>query len=114
MLMASPYSRPPPVATVLANICCVDNQLPQGAPTSPIIANMLCARLDAHLSRLSGAYRCTYTRYADDLTFSTDQTLFHVDSGRSGRACSKNPCLAKVIGGYRLDFTLELCHIGSR
>jgi len=76
MLMATPYNLPAAVATVLANICCVDNQLPQGAPTSPIIANMLCARLDAHLSRLSGAYRCTYTRYADDLTFSTDQALF--------------------------------------
>jgi S1-C subfamily serine protease len=76
MLMASPYNLSATVATVLANICCVDNQLPQGAPTSPIIANMLCARLDAHLSRLSGAHRCSYTRYADDLTFSTDQTLF--------------------------------------
>ena len=76
MLMASPYNLSATVATVLANICCVDNQLPQGAPTSPIIANMLCARLDAHLSRLSGAYRCSYTRYADDLTFSTDQALF--------------------------------------
>jgi RNA-directed DNA polymerase len=76
MLMASPYGVSAAVATVLANICCVDNQLPQGAPTSPIIANMLCARLDAHLSRLSGAYRCSYTRYADDLTFSTDQALF--------------------------------------
>lgn len=76
MLMASPYNLSATVATVLANICCVDNQLPQGAPTSPIIANMLCARLDAHLSRLSGAYRCSYTRYADDLTFSTNQALF--------------------------------------
>ena len=74
--MASPYNLSATVATVLANICCVDNQLPQGAPTSPIIANMLCARLDTHLSRLSGAYRCSYTRYADDLTFSTDQALF--------------------------------------
>jgi S1-C subfamily serine protease len=64
------------VATVLAQICCVDNQLPQGAPTSPIVANMVCARLDAHLSRLAGVYRCNYTRYADDLTFSTHQSFF--------------------------------------
>lgn len=76
MLMAAPYNLPARVATVLANICCVDNQLPQGAPTSPILANMVCARMDAHLSQLSRAYRCSYTRYADDLTFSTDQTLF--------------------------------------
>jgi RNA-directed DNA polymerase len=76
MLMASPYNLPERVATVLANIACVDNQLPQGAPTSPILANMICARMDAHLGQLSRTYRCRYTRYADDLTFSTDQASF--------------------------------------
>ncbi len=76
MFMAAPYKCPAAVATVLAQICCVDNQLPQGAPTSPIVANMVCARLDAHLSRLAGVYRCNYTRYADDLTFSTHQSFF--------------------------------------
>ncbi len=54
MFMAAPYSLPEEVSTVLAGICCFENQLPQGAPTSPIVANMLCARLDAHLSRLAG------------------------------------------------------------
>lgn len=71
MFMAVPYLRNAEVATVLAQICCFDNQLPQGAPSSPIVSNMICARLDSHLKRLARENHCYYTRYADDLTFST-------------------------------------------
>ncbi len=46
LFMARPYSLPANVSTVLAQICCFNNQLPQGAPTSPIVSNMICARLD--------------------------------------------------------------------
>ena len=71
MFMAKPYNLPEKVSTVLAHLCCFDRQLPQGAPTSPIISNMICGKLDSQLQQLASKYRCTYSRYADDITFST-------------------------------------------
>lgn len=48
-----------------------ERHLPQGAPTSPYLTNILCKRLDKGLSTLAKNYDFAYTRYADDLTFST-------------------------------------------
>lgn len=72
-LIAKPFSVDPAVATVIARLACRNNQLPQGAPTSPILANMVCMRLDSELHRLAKSLGCRYTRYADDLTFSTNK-----------------------------------------
>jgi len=44
--------------------------LPQGAPTSPTITNLLCRRLDCRLAGIAKKHNFAYTRYADDLTFS--------------------------------------------
>ena len=71
MFMATPYNLNEKVSTVLAQICCFNNELPQGAPTSPIVSNMICAKMDSQLRILAQRSRCNYTRYADDLTFST-------------------------------------------
>lgn len=76
--MGKPYNLPASVATILAQICCFKNQLPQGAPTSPIISNMICAKMDSELQDLAWSCRCFYTRYADDITFSTSLPEFPI------------------------------------
>lgn len=76
MFMHTPYNRNHEVATTLAQICCFNEYLPQGAPTSPVVSNMLCAKLDSQLQKLAKEHRSTYTRYADDITFSTSRTKF--------------------------------------
>lgn len=63
-------------ATIIANICCFNNSLPQGAPTSPILSNMICFQLDKELQNLAKRSSCVYTRYADDITFSTTKKEF--------------------------------------
>ena len=74
MLMGIPYNLAPRVATVLAHLCCFQGHLPQGAPTSPAISNMICAPMDSQLQTLAKMNRSTYTRYVDDITFSTTNT----------------------------------------
>ncbi|MDD5681317.1 MAG: TIR domain-containing protein [Candidatus Omnitrophica bacterium] len=76
LFMSWPYNFNQDVAKVLAQICCYDKELPQGAPTSPIISNMICSKLDAALQRFSGELRCQYTRYGDDISFSTSLYKF--------------------------------------
>jgi RNA-directed DNA polymerase len=69
----------PKVAAVLAQIACHDNQLPQGSPCSPVISNLIAHVLDIRLNELARRHHCTYTRYADDITFSTSEKLFSPD-----------------------------------
>lgn len=76
MLMGKPYRLGERAATAIAHLCCHRKQLPQGAPTSPVISNMVCARLDGELRRLAEVHGCRYTRYADDLTLSTNKKEF--------------------------------------
>jgi retron-type reverse transcriptase len=49
-----------------------ERRLPQGACTSPALTNLVCRRLDHRLDGLARSMDFTYTRYADDLTFSGD------------------------------------------
>ena len=64
---------PKRVSEIIARLCCRGGKLPQGAPTSPVISNMICFRLDTDLLVIAKAARAIYTRYADDITFSSYQ-----------------------------------------
>ncbi|MEK7270469.1 MAG: reverse transcriptase family protein [Planctomycetota bacterium] len=57
-------------SVLLSGICTRENALPQGAPTSPRLANLVNFMMDARLESLARSMNATYTRYADDLTFS--------------------------------------------
>ena len=74
LLSKPPFEFHRTIAAAIAKACTFDNRLPQGAPSSPILSNLICSRLDADLTRLAAANKCIYTRYADDLTFSTQAT----------------------------------------
>jgi len=73
------FSVPIEVATVIAQLACYKGCLPQGAPSSPIITNLICQILDNRLLKLAKLFKLDYTRYADDLTFSTNNKDFLIN-----------------------------------
>ncbi|MCH7499617.1 MAG: RNA-directed DNA polymerase [Nitrospinae bacterium] len=70
------YALPEKIATIISQIACHDNQLPQGSPCSPVISNLIAHLLDVRLVKLAKKFNCYYSRYADDITFSTNQRDF--------------------------------------
>lgn len=66
----------PVVATWLAQIACHEGTLPQGSPSSPVISNLIGHVLDIRLVNLAKSLGCDYSRYADDITFSSNKKLF--------------------------------------
>lgn len=65
----------PDIATTIAHAACYKGLLPQGSPCSPIITNLICNILDIRLHQLAKKLGCTYSRYADDITFSTNKKV---------------------------------------
>ncbi len=90
-LQLPPFSFNKEVASVIAGLCCkkevdpfdgtkIRYVLPQGAPTSPIITNMICDTLDRRLHGLARRFGLNYSRYADDITFSSMHSVYAKDS----------------------------------
>ena len=65
------------VSTIISQLVCYDKKLPQGAPTSPIISNFNI--VDLRILSLAKKYKLSYTRYADDMSFSTNNRAFQTD-----------------------------------
>jgi RNA-directed DNA polymerase len=70
------------VASILTNLTVFEGRLPQGAPTSPKLANLICLKLDARIQGYAGPRGLVYTRYADDISIS-GQTIKKIMNARS-------------------------------
>ncbi len=81
------------IANIIASLCCTEieverknesgewekvkrNVLPQGAPTSPVITNIVCQKLDYLLTGVANRFGLKYSRYADDITFSSMHNVY--------------------------------------
>ncbi|WP_417854630.1 retron St85 family RNA-directed DNA polymerase [Xanthomarina gelatinilytica] len=60
------------ISKYLAKLCCLNESLPQGAPTSPYISNLVMRNIDNRIGSYCLEREIRFTRYADDLTFSGD------------------------------------------
>lgn len=81
-----PFNLPKEVANVVAGLCChtnadmTDNVLPQGAATSPLLTNAVCDTLDRRMRGVAKRFGLHYTRYADDMTFSSMHNVYQEGS----------------------------------
>lgn len=101
-----PFNYPDEVATTIAKIACHNKCLPQGAPTSPFISNMICYMMDKELSFIAKKNNCRYTRYADDITFSTDAEKFpkEIAEEKDGKVFFSDRIIRTINGGYETGF----------
>lgn len=92
-LQMPPFNFTKEVANVVAGLCAIEmvheiegqdsvktNKLPQGAPTSPLLTNAICDTLDRRLAGLAKRFGLRYTRYADDITFSSMHNVYQEGS----------------------------------
>ena len=105
-LTLPPFNLNSKVADVIAGLCTmkagegsdIRYVLPQGAPTSPMLTNIVCRKLDRRLAGLAKKFNLQYSRYADDITFSGDKYVF-------GENCYFRKELARIIADQ--NFTIN-------
>ncbi len=104
LFIAKPFQFGEKAASVLAQLICFQNKLPQGACTSPVVSNLVAADLDKKLVALAKKYHCQYTRYADDITFSCNMKTFpHSLASYEGN----NPLTGETIIGKPFEDTID-------
>lgn len=90
-------------AHTIAKVCTYKGRLPMGAPTSPVLSNIYCLQLDAELSDWASKKGITYTRYVDDMSFSSAAPIAETDIAEIEAIVTKhglvvNPSKTKVYG----------------
>ena len=103
-LVAEPYKLNAIVANVISSLTTnAYARLPQGSPSSPVLANMIAASLDNEIAGLCGPLGCRYTRYADDITISSNRGGFPPELARYPNARGTG----QVVIGDKLTDAIE-------
>ena len=97
-------------AALITHLCCYNNSLGQGAPSSPVLSNLVMRPIDLELGTLADELGITFSRYADDIVFSGDnpfpQNLRGAVANIFAKTCWKlspnKEYLAKTEKGQRL------------
>jgi retron-type reverse transcriptase len=104
-----------PIATAdtLAQLCTYNGSLPQGAPTSPALSNLAFAEADQEIAALSLSRKLTYSRYADDLSFSgltpiPRPFVTELDRVLSSRGLALNPQKTRFAGPTQAKYVTGL------
>ncbi|SFK69604.1 TIR domain-containing protein [Nitrosomonas aestuarii] len=100
LFMSKPFNMAPNAATLMAQLCTHDNSLPQGSPVSPVLSNFIASNLDKRLTLLAKKYGLQYSRYADDITFSTSKKDFPKSFGYYE---GNNPITGNMVIGKLLE-----------
>ncbi len=122
-LQLAPFDFNPKIAGIIAGLCSIksvrytENEpfcecyvLPQGAPTSPLLTNAICDTLDRRLHGLANRFGLHYSRYADDITFSSMHNVYQPDSDFHKE-------LDRIISGQRFTINAKktrLNHCSAR
>lgn len=102
VLLEEPYKLNDEPVVLITLLCTYNKHLPTGAPTSPVLANMVCYTMDQELEAYCMKNDLSYTRYADDLTFSsflkiTDQVIEGIKSIISLNGFQVNPKKQRLL-----------------
>jgi hypothetical protein len=104
LFLAKPFGFGEKAASIIAQLLCFQNKLPQGARTSPVISNLIATTLDKKMIVLAKKHYCQYTRYADDMTISCNKKTFP-DS--LATYVGINPLTSETLVGKLLEDTID-------
>lgn len=115
-LSSAPFSFPNEVSLLIAGLACVKmgqgkkSVLPQGSPVSPTFSNIIAERLDRKLNKLANRYGARYSRYADDITFSSMNNIYRQEGDFYNAVCE----VVTEEGFIINDNKVRLNRIGER